>query len=297
MKIDLHCHSTNSDGDWTVKEILTEAEKKGIEALCITDHDTFAGSIEAHRLYRGVYSGKLLYGMEISAKVIGKSMHLLAYFNSVDLPEDHKLFTSLKKIKNSRIERMKEMIKKANNMGFNISFEDVLKEAAKGGKSNKQPTEVINRPHLAKALVTKGYVSSVNKAFEKYLYDDGPLYVKRFTLSLEEWIELIHELGGLAVWAHPLHKHKESYESLTKVGKIAISAGIDGMELIYDYPSKYPIKNDEFKSKGETFLWGLVDKHNLLVTCGGDFHGRSGSLGNLDIKREYWNRFIDKLEQ
>ncbi|RMG26207.1 MAG: PHP domain-containing protein [Methanobacteriota archaeon] len=294
MKIDLHCHSTNSDGTWEVERILKEAQKRNIQALCISDHDNISGTMEAFELNAGesLYSGKLIPGIEISTRIEGQKAHLLAYFPSLDHARNPRLLEVLDKIKNSRILRMKKMIKKANELGMEVSFEEVLQEAATGIDGDQQPTEVISRPHLARVLVKKGFVKNLEEAFDRFLADGQPLAVERFTLKYHEWIELIHNVGGLIVWAHPLHGRK-SIDDLELVVEILVKAGIDGVEYYYDYTQKYRIPAD-FEQTGKAILSKMIAENDLVKTAGGDFHGDVGRLG-IEIPNEEYHEFIERL--
>ncbi len=296
MNIDLHSHSTNSDGIWSVEEILREAERKGVVALCISDHDNFRGSLEANRINDGLFSGFLVPGIEISAKFEDFKIHMLAYLPTFDIPEDHELLINLDKILHSRVWRMERMVERANELGFDITFDEVLKEAEFGSGSSKQPIDVISRPHLARAMVKKGLFTNIDEVFDRYLNDHGPMYVERFTLKLKEWIDLIHSLGGLAVWAHPFHGHKNSTASFEKYAPRIASHGIDGIELYYNYKKKYVV-DEEFFEYNTPFLKKLIRENNLLVTAGGDFHSPdAGCLGEMNLPEEDWDRFVKALK-
>ncbi|MHA2250606.1 MAG: PHP domain-containing protein [Candidatus Kariarchaeaceae archaeon] len=294
MNIDLHCHSTNSDGTWSVEQILIEAEKKGIIGLSITDHDNFQGSLEAFQLKDKMFSGLLVPGIEISTRINSKTFHLLAYFPSFDLDLNDILFKNLEKIRDSRIWRMKEMIKKANHHGFEVSFDEVLKEAGTGLDGTQQPTDVLSRPHLARVLLNKGYVENFGQAFDKYLADGKPIHVYRFTLDVGEWVQQVKNLGGILIWAHPFHGHDEELESFNSIVKIMDEANIDGVESIYNYHGKYNV-SQEFIQKCTPILQDYIRKKKWIITAGGDFHGNVGKLGVLDLPENDWEVFLQKL--
>ena len=201
MNVDLHCHSTNSDGTWSVADILIEAERKGVKCLAITDHDNLGGSTEAFKLKDEIFTGEMIAGIEISTRIEGKARHFLAYFPTVNISTDSPLMQNLAKIRNSRVWRMKEMLKRAADTfdNFVITFEDVLKEASTGHDGSPQPADVVSRPHLARLLQKRGYVSTFEQAFDEYIGDKGPLYVSRFSLELDEWIQEVKDLGGCRV--------------------------------------------------------------------------------------------------
>ncbi|MHA2091186.1 MAG: PHP domain-containing protein [Candidatus Kariarchaeaceae archaeon] len=294
MRIDLHCHSTNSDGTWSVEELLKKAEQKAVQGLAITDHDNFQGSLEAHQQVDGLYSGILIPGIEISTRVKSHELHLLAYFPTFDIPIDHPLLQALEKIRESRIWRMKEMIKKAKKHGFVVSFEEVLAEAAKGIDGTEQPSDVLSRPHLARVLFSKGYVSSFDEAFDRYLANGKPLYASRFTLKIDKWVKHVKDLGGLVIWAHPFHGHEEEFSKFVSLAKILQQSKIDGVELVYDYKGKYKV-SENFITKGKELVAKLIYQHNWIITAGGDFHGNVGKLGELELPEEDWEIFLEKL--
>ena len=294
MNVDLHCHSTNSDGTWSVEQILKEAERKGVKVLAITDHDNFQGSIEAKQITGQYFTGKLIPGIEISTRIGGKSLHFLAYFPSFELDDDSRLLQNLEKIRNSRVWRMKEMVKKANEIGFEITYDEVLREVTTGTDGSTQPADVISRPHLARLLVKKGLVKSFEEAFDKFIADGKPLHVSRFSLEFSQWIEQVSELGGMIVWAHPFEGYKDNFEEFMKFANIVTNSPIAGIERIYNYEGKYKVSK-EFQEKGNEYLDKIIQQNNYLITAGGDFHGNVGLLGELSLDEEHVQRFLLKL--
>ncbi|MHA2032702.1 MAG: PHP domain-containing protein [Candidatus Kariarchaeaceae archaeon] len=294
MNIDLHCHSTNSDGTWSVEQILVESENKGVKVLAITDHDNFEGSIEAFQLKNSLFTGKLIAGIEISTRIMGKSLHFLAYFKNINLNPESKLLLNLEKIRNSRVWRMKEMIKKANEIGFNVTYEDVLEEVSTGLDGSKQPTDVISRPHLARVLMKKGLVHSFEEAFDSYIADGKPLHVSRFSLEFSEWIEQVTELGGIIIWAHPFEGYDDNFEEFLKYADYVTSFPIAGVERIYNYEGKYKVSKD-FQIKGNKYLDKIITEKNYVITAGGDFHGNVGLLGELSLQEEDYKKFLTCL--
>ncbi len=294
MNVDLHCHSTNSDGTWSVEQILIEAEIKGVKVLAITDHDNFQGSIEAEGLAQSNFTGKLIPGIEISTRIRGKSIHFLAYFPSFTLNPNSDLLKNLMKIRNSRVWRMKEMVKKANQVGLKISYEDVLEEVMTGTDGSQQPADVISRPHLARVMINKGYVESFEDAFDNYLADGKSLHVSRFTLDLNEWIEQVTELRGLLVWAHPFHGYNDDFDQFIEYAQYITKFQIAGIEMVYNYKGKYKV-SDEFVARGTIYLNEIISEKKYLITSGGDFHGNVGILGELELSEESVNKFMSKL--
>ena len=292
MKVDLHCHSTNSDGTWSVQSILNEVEKKGVKVLSITDHDNFEGSLEAFR--SKIFSGILVPGIEISTEVLNRSMHFLAFFPDFETESKSELLDNLNKIKNSRVWRMKEMIKRAQALNMDVTWEEVLEEAGKGDDGSKQPTDIISRPHLARVLIKKGIVKDFDDAFDRYLADGQPLHVSRFSLEFDEWVTLVTKLGGIMIWAHPFHGHKENLDDFKAVLKIVKQSKVIGVEKNYNYRGKYPV-SDGFISQCLQLLEEVIQEKNWIITAGGDFHGNVGSLGEMDLDENNVHRFLDKL--
>ncbi|OLS19836.1 MAG: hypothetical protein HeimC2_39570 [Candidatus Heimdallarchaeota archaeon LC_2] len=294
MNVDLHCHSTNSDGTWSVEQILKEAERKGVKVLAITDHDNFLGSIEAKQIAEQHFTGILIPGIEISTRIKGKSLHFLAYLPSFEFDNESKLLQNLAKIRDSRVWRMKEMIKKANAIGFGITFDEVLEEVTTGTDGTSQPADVISRPHLARVLVKKGYVETFEEAFDNFIADGKPLYISRFSLEFSEWIEQVSELEGIIVWAHPFEGYQDNFEEFLEYANHVTKFPIAGIERIYNYEGKYNVSK-EFQAKGNEYLDKIIKKNNYLITAGGDFHGNVGLLGELDLSKEHVQNFLLRL--
>ncbi|MCE7736779.1 MAG: PHP domain-containing protein [Candidatus Heimdallarchaeota archaeon] len=295
MNVDLHCHSTNSDGTWSVTQILIEAERKGVKILAITDHDNFQGSVEANQLAPDYFSGKLIAGIEISTKIMNKSLHFLAYFPSFDLDPQCELLQNLEKIKNSRVWRMKEMIKKAKEIGFDITYEDVINEVTTGTDGSSQPADVISRPHLARVLVNKGYVKSFDEAFDRYLADGKTLHIARFTLDFEEWIKQVKDLRGIIIWAHPFEGYHDDFDEFVKYAEYVTGFPIAGIERIYNYKGKYKVSED-FIKRGNQYLDKIIAQKQFVITAGGDFHGNVGVLGELELPENKSNQFLNLLK-
>ena len=218
LKIDLHCHSTHSDGTWTVRDILRVAAKQNIQGLSITDHDTLAGSLEAQH-HSHLFKGVLIPGIEVSTTVQNTIVHLLAFFPDISDIESSSLSRSLTLIQDDRINRMRKMVTNVQATGMNVTFDEVISEAKKGINNLELAKKSIGRPHLARVLKTKKYVKSVKEAFDLYLADDKPCYVPRYTLKFTEWIKEIKAIDGVIIWAHPLYGHQKDLENLKLILK------------------------------------------------------------------------------
>lgn len=253
--IDLHIHSTASDGTLSASEILALACKLGLGAISITDHDTIAGSRQA--LAIGVPAPlEFLTGIELSARTprnapIAGSLHILGYGLQ---PDDPELRRVLSKLQQARQQRLPQMLARLNGLGFDLTWEDVRREVGEG-----QP----GRPHLARSLLKKGIVGSIDEAFERFLASGRPAYVEKYRLPADQAIALIRRAGGIAVLAHPyLLKicDRRRFEALVTDLK---DAGLEGIEVFY--PQHPP---------AETSYYARLAEHlDLLKTGGTDFHG------------------------
>lgn len=277
--IDLHTHSTASDGTFSPEELVYLAKKEGLQALALTDHDTVDGLKTA---YQTAKEEKLpfLCGVEISIKFNGPGhFHLLGYFLEPEIPE---LDNTLKKLKKAREERNIKMIEKLNSLGIEITMEE-LKEIAKGE---------IGRPHIANLLVKKGVVKSFDEAFEKYLKKGAAAYVPKALLLPEEAIKLIRRAKGIPVLAHPITL-KLNYFELKAYLKELKDFGLMGIEAFYT----------EHNSEFTRFLLDCAKELGLLITGGSDFHGKNKpdirlgkGLGNLNIPFDFYQKLKISLE-
>lgn len=274
--IDLHTHSLASDGSMSPTELVRHAKEKGLSAVALTDHDTVEGIREA--LDEGNRIGiEVIPGIEISTN-FKPEMHILGYFLNKD--EYKNVQKELATIRKGREERNIKIINKLNDLGINITEEEV-KEVALG--------DTIGRPHFARLLLNKGYVKTMLEAFDKYLGKDGLAYFKRFELEPVDGIKLIKNAGGLPVIAHPALL-KMSNNDMDKLLSELKEYGLAGIEAIYSENSKEETGN----------LLRLAIKHQLLVTGGSDFHGtyKSGieigtGRGNLKVLYE----LLEKLKE
>lgn len=267
--IDLHVHTTASDGSLTPREVVRRAKALGLKAIAVTDHDTVAGVEEA--LEEGILCGlEVIPGIEISVDVTKGTCHLLGYF--IDY-KDKDLLKRLLFIQRARDERNLKMLQKLKALGIDLTLEEV-KAQAKDGQ--------ICRPHFALAMIKKGYVSSVDEAFERFLKKGGPAYVEKFRLSPEEAIRMILQSKGIPVLAHPftLELEKEEFETFLKELK---QHGLKGIEAYYP---DHTLEQTEFYER-------LGKKYGLLITGGTDFHGPpreeielGKGRGNLSIPYE-----------
>lgn len=246
--IDLHIHTNASDGSMSPTEVVRYAASKGLAAIAITDHDTIEGVEQA--LSEGIYSGiEVVPGIEISVE-FEIELHILGYYIDIDSNE---LLHTLKRLNDFRYQRNPQIINILNDMGFDITMEEVIAKAQ---------GSVVGRPHIAGVMVEKGYVGSIDEAFEKFLGRGRPAFVKKRRLTPLEGIELIHKAGGLAVLAHPIYLERENI-ALEVLLKKFIEYGLDGIEAYYP----------EYTEATQQKYLSLAQKYRLFVTGGSDFHG------------------------
>lgn len=241
---DLHSHTNFSDGKLTPFELLTKAEKIGLSAISITDHDTVEG-VKVALDFQGQFKTEVLPGIEISSHLGKQELHLLGY--NIDV-YNSKLNEFTDRFKKSREERGKQIIKKLNAIGKDISLEEVLINAKKAP---------ITRPHIANLLVSKGYAFSIKDAFNKYLMEGRPAYVPKEIFPVDEAIKLVAEVGGISVLAHPSH-----YVNQYMLSKL-IEMSLDGIEVIH------PSHNFEMQK----YYHSIANQFWLIETGGSDYHG------------------------
>lgn len=250
---DLHVHTKASDGTLTPSEVVRLAKEKGLGAIAITDHDTIDGLEEAVRAGRE-FGVAVVPGVEINTDVAGGEAHILGYF--VDYA-DGWLASRLEALRSARARRAEKMVNLLRRLGYSITLEAVL-EKADGG--------AVGRPHVADALVEKGYFSSRDQAFGALLARGKPAYVPREKIEPAEAVRMVLEAGGVPVWAHPgLSVYPELFAEL-------VDAGLKGLEVVY------PDHDEAFMRT----LYSVARQHGLLVTGGSDYHG-PGVRSTVDL--------------
>ena len=268
-KVDLHVHTTASDGKFTPAEIVRKAREAGLLYLGICDHDSIEGIACAHEAAAKNPGFTVINGVEINTDIPAGELHILGYFydrNNLELKQ------TLERLRNSRIERAQKMINKLRKMGLKIDFLRVEELAGNGA---------IGRPHIAQAMLEKGYINSFREAFMKYINRGGPAYVERDKITPIEAIQLIVRAGGLPVLAHPM-----TFDNLeTTVAELKV-AGLVGIEVYYNNYSHEQISN----------LLQIADKFSLIPTGGIDYHGLESmnepSLGTVEVPLESAERLI-----
>lgn len=243
--VDLHTHSTASDGVLAPAQLVALAGERGLQVLGLTDHDTTAGLAEAGpaAAARGL---RLIPGLELSTQVEAGEAHILGYFVDPAYPP---LVEALAQFRDAREGRAQRMVERLAEAGAPVSYARVV-EIAGGGS--------IGRPHVARALVEAGHVVSINGAFDRYLVRGRPGYVERHRLVPPDAVRLVRAAGGVAVLAHP-----HSVADLDALLPELLAAGLGGIECYYgDY--------DELQQRD---LLALAARHDLVPTGGTDFHG------------------------
>ncbi|MBA2283906.1 MAG: PHP domain-containing protein [Ktedonobacteraceae bacterium] len=245
--VDLHTHSTASDGIYAPPELLRRAGEAGLRALALTDHDTTNGLDEAARVARTL-DIEFIPGIEINTDVKGSEIHVLGYFPEYQRSPFQAVLTVLRDARERRGERMVELL---NEQGVAVSWERV-RHIAQGS---------VGRPHVAQALLEHGYVKSIGEAFDKYIGKGCYAYVPRYKLSPEDAVHLIDSANGLPVMAHPIEL--PGIEELRAWLPDLRTAGLVGLETYYG-----PYTPEE-----ERALHMLADEYDLISTGGSDFHG------------------------
>lgn len=242
-KVDLHTHTSYSDGFHSPEELLDKAKTVGIEILGISDHDNLAAIKEATEIGKRL-GIEIIPGVEISTDLKDKEIHILAYFIE---PDNEELERYLTFFREERLKRAERIIRKLNILGLNITISDVLEKAQ---------NSAVGRPHIAQALLEKGEVSSYYEAFNKYIGNGCPAYEKKVHLSPQSAFKIISDAGGLSFIAHPGYMPEAILKEL-------ITAGVDGIEVIHPSHSPQQIR----------FYRGIVNEYFLLESGGSDFHG------------------------
>ena len=275
--IDLHMHSSCSDGTLTPEELAAAALNLGLEAAALTDHDTISGV----KRFLAAAAGTPLHavpGVELATMLFNKDIHIVGLF--ID-PENATLLSALEQMRIWREERNAEMVNRLCSKGYQITMDEVLAEA--GGES-------VGRPHMASVLLKKGCFQDMQSVFNRLLGRGGSCYVLRKHYPVDECIRLIHEAGGLAIWAHPMHAAHGARAVLRKIGTRLANYGLDGLECYYSM----------FSEQQQRDTLEFAQARALLISGGSDFHGAShprvkmgtGIDGNLAIPFEIYERLL-----
>jgi len=275
--VDLHVHSTASDGSLSPLKIIERAKEIGLRAVAITDHDTIEGSAEALG-YPPLPSLEILSGIEISAHVPSGTMHILGYLLRLD---DSSLRQTLKRVQEARANRNIKIVERLQELGVPIQYDELT--AVSGGGQ-------IGRPHIAQVLVHKGAARSVDEAFRRFLRKGGAAYVSRYRLLPGEAIQMILRAGGVPVLSHPFTLDVKDEGDLEGLLVDLKGAGLKGMEVYYP----------EHGRERTTQYERLARRHGLVMTGGTDFHGEAKprvemGIGRGDLRIPY--QLVEKLKE
>jgi predicted metal-dependent phosphoesterase TrpH len=277
--VDLHTHSTASDGTLPPRELVRAAVEAGLTGLALTDHDTVAGCADA-RAEADKLGIDFICGVEISCEYPRPgTMHLLGYGVDPNSPVLHDL---TRRLIQGRNERNVKIVAALRQQGVAITLDEVLQQAAGG---------TVGRPHFAAILIRKGYVASVPEAFKKYLGQGSATYIDKETVSPQRAIEMVREAGGVPVLAHPVQLKKENFGQLENTVKELADYGLMGIETIHSDHREILIQE----------LFDLAKRYNLIPTGGSDFHGggkphiRLGWAGTWRIPREMFDRLREAI--
>lgn len=269
---DLHTHTVNSDGTYTVEELVQKAVEKGLKVLAITDHDTVDGLIDDKKIkeYEKKYGIEIIKGIEMSCNLDGKDVHILGYFLNL---EDKEFLKQLERIAEIRNERNEKIIKKLAEINLPVTMEE-LKEIVQGN--------VISKAHFAEVMLKKGYVNCKSDAFKNYLGKSGVAFVEKRDYKPVDAVDILRKNGAFISLAHP-KLITENVETIEKLIADLVKHGLRGLEVNYY----------SFSKKDKEIYRKIAEKYNLIITGGSDFHGGNRvevSLGDAGLNiSEYEN--------
>jgi 3',5'-nucleoside bisphosphate phosphatase len=266
--VDLHTHSTASDGTLPPERVIDEAARCGLAALALTDHDTIDG-VRAAREAAQQVGIRVIAGVELSAFDEEREIHVLAlHLSNLDTLEKR-----LAELRASRHIRAGKIVEKLNALGVPLTIDEVLQQSNGGA---------VGRPHVARALIARGFVADFRDAFMRYLGNNGSAFVAKDRLSIEDAIAIAHEAGAIAIWAHPAEGgRRERLEPL-------VAAGLDGIEIMHPSHSGEDMKR----------LQALTDFFGLVPSGGSDWHGALDGprrLGMMNIPSEWLDRQDERV--
>lgn len=257
-RIDLHTHTTASDGTFSPNEIVEYAKQKGLKAIAVTDHDTIDGLDEVIKA-GSIYNVEIVSGVEFAADYNGTEIHVLGYY--IDY-EDLNLQNKIKDIKLNRELRNINMIENLKKLGFDVTVEELYNIS--GSK------DIVTRAHFAKLLLKKGYIQTIDEAFKKYISEGCPAYIPRNLMNSQQCIDLILKSKGIATLAHPT-LYKMDMDEIDIMVKQLKGYGLQAVEAMYSLYSK----------EQEMDIKAIAQKYDLKITGGTDFHGKNKP--NIDL--------------
>ncbi len=251
MRIDLHTHSKVSDGTDTPTRLVMKALEAGLDVISLTDHDTFDGVPEAAEAGKRV-GVRVVPGVEMSTSVANSSVHLLGYGCDV---HNVALSTELQALRHARSGRLPAMCVKLTDLGVPVTVEEV--------REHSQSARSLGRPHVADALVAKGFVADRAEAFDRYLAEGKPAYVARYNTDLAHAITLVHGAGGAAVIAHPWARGNRDVVTASLLESLVEGYGLDGIE----------VDHEDHDLDTRRLLFEMGARLGLVRTGSSDYHG------------------------
>ena len=279
ISVDLHLHTTASDGRLTPTELVELTASKGLRTISVSDHDTTAGLEEAQRAVDRIPGMRLIPGIELSCDVPGGEVHMLGYFMNI---EDAGFQEMLAGFREGRLARGEGMVAKLAEFGMNIEWERVLEIAGDAS---------VGRPHIAQALVEKGYFAEPSDAFQEYLGRNGKAYVERSKLTPPDAVKLLNDVGGVAVFAHPWFERRgnepEPEQSLIETVEELKAAGLHGMEVHYSMYDEATVD----------WLADVARAYDLIPCGGSDYHHSGNSREPLPGVNGPPMETVERLEE
>lgn len=279
--IDLHCHTTCSDGTDSPWDLVERAKNIGLTAVAITDHDIFRGYSEA-RAAGAEYGVEVVPGVELSSLYHGKHIHLLAYYAD---PQNEGLNALMDRAVRERIRRNKSMVRKMEQAGYPVSWEEL--------SARNAGNVMMGRPHVAEILMEKGVIASIREGVEKLMGRGGPFFVERYHIPLLDYVKAVREAHGIPVIAH-LYQYRMEPEALRQMIAECVDAGLMGLEGMY--ATYTPEQEAEVKRLAEEF--------HLIRTGGSDYHGTrkphislGTGMGNLCVPEAFLEDLKSKRDK
>jgi 3',5'-nucleoside bisphosphate phosphatase len=275
VSLDLHLHSTVSDGRLAPGEVVRLAHRQGVTTMALTDHDNTDGVAEAEQV--GAALGvRVIPGIELSTDLPGVSIHVLGLFLNY---RDRSFQATVQQYRAARLTRAQHMVDALAALGAPISVARVLEIAGEGS---------VGRPHVAQALLEAGHIQTIEEAFERFIGRNGPAYFEGFRLEPGEAVRLIHQVGGFAAWAHPVELDGRDWRDYLPH---MLAAGVDGLEAYY---------SKDYGPDAPRLLLEACATHGLVPTVGSDFHGFASMdrpPGSVEAPHDLLLRLEARLER
>ncbi|MEV6281648.1 PHP domain-containing protein [Kribbella sp. NPDC051770] len=274
MRIDLHTHSNRSDGTDPVDVLIAHAKRDGLDVIALTDHDTADGWAEGRRAAEELGIG-FVPGIEISCKLQGIGVHLLAYLPD---PSYQPLADELRLVRDGRTDRIPSIVARLNGLGVDLTVDDVLAQAT--------GTPSVGRPHVADALVAKGVVADRGEAFDRFLADGRPGHISHYAIEPGRAIDLVREAGGVPVIAHPWGRSSRKVITAETIARLVAEHGLAGIEVDHQ---------DHAPQSRET-LRGIAEELGIIWTGSSDHHGLgkvNHELGVNSTDPEQFQRLLE----